>query len=98
MTGISICMHFAQMLPVFAATGHNSYAKSGVLILQMTYELPDKHDLLYKQFVFNRCYSVRGHKLWSGLPTDLAIEQVMMKELKSRGGLTHGRGLITVLD
>jgi hypothetical protein len=85
---------FSQMLPLFAATGHNNYAKSGRLYLQMMSELPEEHNLLYKQFVLNGCHSVRrSHKLWSGLSTDLAIEQVMMKELKSRGGLTHGRGL-----
>ena len=31
--------------------------------------------------------------LWGGLWSDLIIEQVMMRSLKSRGGLTRGRGV-----
>ena len=30
---------------------------------------------------------------WAGFWTDLIIEQVLMRPLKSRGGLTHGRGV-----
>ena len=30
---------------------------------------------------------------WAGLWTDLTIEQVMMRCIKSRGGLTRGRGI-----
>ena len=35
----------------------------------------------------------RSDRNWAGLWTDLVIEQVMMRAVKSRGGLTHGRGL-----
>ena len=35
----------------------------------------------------------RSERYWSGLWTDLVIEQVLMRSLKSRGGLSHGRGL-----
>ena len=35
----------------------------------------------------------RSKRFWSGLWSDLIIEQVMMKSLKSRGGLTSGRGM-----
>ena len=35
----------------------------------------------------------RTDRYWAGLSTDLAIEQVMMRSIKSRGGLTHGRGM-----
>ena len=31
-------------------------------------------------------------KFWAGISTDLAIEQAMMRSIKSSGGLTHGRG------
>ena len=85
---------FSQMLPLFAATGHNNYAKSGRLYLQIMQDLPHTHPLLYEQFVSNKCHAVRrSNKHWAGLSTDLAIEQIMMKALKSRGGLTRGRGL-----
>jgi len=32
-------------------------------------------------------------RVWGGLSTDLTIEQVMMKSLKSQGGLKHDRGM-----
>ena len=35
----------------------------------------------------------RSDRYWAGLSTDLVIEQTMMKSLKGRGGLTHGRGM-----
>lgn len=35
----------------------------------------------------------RNNRYWAGLWTDLIIEQVMMCSIKSRGGLTRGRGI-----
>lgn len=35
----------------------------------------------------------RSEKFWSGLWSDLIIEQVLMRSMKSQGGLTHGRGI-----
>lgn len=35
----------------------------------------------------------RSEKFWSGLWSDLTIEQVLMRSMKSQGGLTHGRGI-----
>lgn len=35
----------------------------------------------------------RSSHVFNGLWSDLAIEQVLMRSLKSRGGLTHGRGV-----
>ena len=35
----------------------------------------------------------RTDKFWAGLWPDLVIEQVLMRSLKSRGGLTGGRGM-----
>ena len=36
----------------------------------------------------------RSHQYWAGLWPDLSIEQVMMRAIKSRGGLTRGSGFI----
>ena len=36
----------------------------------------------------------RANKNWSSIWTDLAIEQTLMRSIKSRGGLTGGRGMI----
>ena len=35
----------------------------------------------------------RSDRQWTGLSSDLIIEQVMMRSLKSSGGLTRGRGM-----
>ena len=35
----------------------------------------------------------RTDRYWSGLSTDLVIEQVLMRSVKSTGGLTRGRGM-----
>ena len=35
----------------------------------------------------------RTDKFWSGIWIDMTIEQVLMKSLKSAGGMTHGRGI-----
>jgi hypothetical protein len=31
-------------------------------------------------------------RVWAGLPTDLTIEQAMIRGIEERGGVTHGRG------
>ena len=35
----------------------------------------------------------RSDRYWAGLWTDLTKEQVIMRTIKSRGGLTRGRGM-----
>ena len=35
----------------------------------------------------------RINRLWAGLSTDLVMEQVLMRSLKTSGGLTRGRGM-----
>ena len=35
----------------------------------------------------------RSDRLWAGLSVDLAIEQVLMRSMKTSGGLTRGRGM-----
>ena len=83
-----------RMLNLFAATGHLKYAKCARLYVQMMIELPETYPWLYTQFTDYGFHSVRrSDRYWAGLSTDLVIEQVLMRSLKSRGGLTHGRGL-----
>jgi hypothetical protein len=84
----------SQMLPLLAATGHNNYAKVGRQYLQIMQALPATYLQLYNQFTSNKNHAIRkSNKYWAGLPTDLAIEQLMMKPLKSSAGLIHKRGL-----
>ena len=80
----------SKMLNLFAATGHSNYAKCARLYLQMMLRLHIDHPWLHQQFV-SGCHAVRrSDRSWAGLSTDLAIEQVMMRAVKSNGGLTHG--------
>ena len=42
----------------------------------------------------NGFHSIRRfNRYWAGLSLDLVIEQTMMRSIKSRGGLTRGRGM-----
>ena len=81
------------MLNLFAATGHFSYVKGARLYLQWMLEQPLKHPWLYKKFSEHGFHSIcRSDRYWAGLSTDLIIGQVMMRSIKTRGGLTRGRG------
>ena len=52
------------------------------------------HPWLHEQYSKLGFHSVRrSDRFWAGLWPDLVIEQCMMRTIKSRGGLTHGRGL-----
>ena len=84
----------AKMLNLFAATGHIHYTKSARLYLQEMNNLPKTHPWLYEQLAVKRLFTVRRtDRFWAGLWTDLSIEQLLMKSLKNRGGLTRGRGM-----
>ena len=82
-----------EMLNLFSATGHNNYAKSARLYLQIMNELPTSHPWLHGMFLEHGSHSVRrSDRYGAGLSTDLLIEQTMLRSLKSRGGLTRGSG------
>ena len=82
------------MLNLFAATGHSNSAKSARLDLQLMKELPATFSDLYKQFTHNGYHTVRqSNRFWSRIWTDVATEQVLMRSLKTLGGLTRGRGM-----
>ena len=60
----------------------------------MMLELSSTYPDLHVKFVEEGYHTVRRSDRFSGgLWTDLVIEQVMMRSLKSRGGLTRGRGM-----
>lgn len=83
------------MLPILHAAGRNHYAKSAHAYLQLMLELETrmtKED--YDKFVGNGYFTIRRtSKFWSGIWSDMIIEQVLMRSMKVEGGLTHGRGL-----
>ena len=82
-----------QMLPYIAASGHNNYLKSVHLYLQKMSILPEEHPDVYQSFLDGLHVTRRSNRQWAGLSTDLIIEQVLMRSLKTSGGLTRGRGM-----
>lgn len=82
-----------QMLPYFAASGHNLYAKSAYLYLQKMDELQNTHPEVYNSFQNGLHVIRRSDRYWAGLSPDLVIEQVLMRSVKASGGLTRGRGM-----
>ena len=57
-------------------------------------ELPKDFPWLHYMFIKQGFHAVRrSNRYWGGLWTDLVIEQVMMKSIKSQEGLTRGRGI-----
>lgn len=75
------------MLNLYAATGHNNYAKSCRLYLQSIASLKERHPETCKQFLQGNHTVKRTLKSWNGIWTDLAIEQILMKSLKGRSGI-----------
>ena len=60
---------------------------------QFMVDLPKEHPWLYSCFMQQGYHTIRrSNRFWAGLWTDLVIEQVMMRSIKSRGGLTRSRG------
>ena len=74
-----------QMLNLFSATAHFQYVKSARLYLQLMDELP-----IYFPWMQHGCnYTIRrSDRFWVGLWT--AIEQFVIRTVKSRGWLTRG--------
>ena len=82
-----------EMLPYLAAARHNNYTKCIHLYLQKMYLLPREHPDIYQSFIDGLHVIRRSERYWSGLSSDLVIEQVLMRGLKTTGGLTKGRGM-----
>ena len=81
------------MLPYFVAAGHRLYAKLAYIYLQMINELQNTHQNIYKNFQNGLHCARRRDCFLAGLSTDLMIEQVLMRSVKTSGGLTQGKGL-----
>ncbi len=77
-----------DMLPYFAAAGHNLYAKSAYIYLQKMQQLPQSHPDIHASFLNGYHFIRRSDRYWAGLSTDLVIEQVLMTSIKTVGGLT----------
>lgn len=84
-----------SMLPYFHSAGHFLYANSARLYLQDMGNLQQimKPSEFYSFTAGGEFTIRRSDKFWSSLWTDLTIERVLMRSMKSQGGLTHGRGI-----
>ena len=80
-----------EMLPYFAATGHHLYAKSAYMYIQLMSKIETTHPNVYQKFLAGYHVVRRSDRFWAGLSTDLVIEQVLMRSLKTSGGMTRGR-------
>ena len=85
----SVC----EMLPYFAASGHNLYAKSAYLHLRMMLQLQTKFPNISQKFLAGFHVIGTSDLYWAGLSSDLIIEHVLMQNVKSTGGLTWGTGM-----
>ena len=81
------------MLPNFAAAGHHLYTKSAYMYLQSMYKLETTNPNVYRKFLDGFHVIHQSDRLWSGLSSDLIIEQVLIRSLKTIGGMTRGRGM-----
>lgn len=84
-----------EMIPIFFAAGRHLYAKYSILYLQNMRQLNTIMDVFeYDNFVNKGYFTIRrSDRFWSGVWSDMTIEQVLMRSIKCMGGLTHGRGL-----
>ena len=80
------------MLPYLAASGHNLYTKSVWIYLERMSNLEEEHPDIHESFMRGMPVVRRSDRFWEGLSTDLIIEQVLMRSLKTSGGLTRGTG------
>lgn len=84
-----------KMIPYFHASVHFPYAKASHIYLQDMYKLESKMGTEeFKKFTSEGYFTIkRTDKFWSGVWSDMTIEQTLMRLMKSSGGLTHGRGI-----
>ena len=85
-----------EALPIFAAAGHFNYTKSAYLYYQTLNNLEHINPEVLRYFKAGGFVARRSQRDWAGLPCDLTIEQVLMRSLKTSGGLTRGTGFSDV--
>ena len=87
------------MLNLLAATGHVHYVKCSRIYLQMMVNFQHTHPRLYQRFAVESLFVARhSERFCAAIWPDLFIEQLMMKTLRSRRGLTRGNGCTDIMD
>ena len=58
------------------------------------YELETTNPTVFDHFKDNGFHAIRtSDRYWGGISTDLTIEQILMRSVKTTGGLTRGKGM-----
>lgn len=81
-----------EMLPHLVTSGHSLYVKCTECYLQSMINLWNEHPDVYCDLKAG-FHVVRSDRQWAGLSTDLVIEQVLMRSLKTSRGLMRGRAM-----
>lgn len=83
-----------RMIPYFHASAHNNYAKSPHLYLQDMHALRTTMDPIeFERFTKAGYFTIRRtDKFWSGIWSDMTIEQTLMRLIKITGGIFPTRG------
>ena len=55
--------------------------------------LYQENPIVYHQFSSGLHSIQRSDAYWAGLSSDLIIEQILMRSIKTSSGMTHGRGI-----
>ncbi|GBM63930.1 hypothetical protein AVEN_131296-1 [Araneus ventricosus] len=85
----------ARIIPYFHASGHTLYAKSSHIYLQDMLNLKDIFTSEeHQKFIEDGFFTMRRCNIyWSGTWSDMLIEQTLMRQMKSSGGLTREQGV-----
>jgi hypothetical protein len=68
----------SDMLPYFAAAGHNMYAKSAYIYLQFMQDLEKTKLAVYNSFLEGLHVVRRSDRFWAGLSTNLMERNLML--------------------
>lgn len=71
-----------DMLPYLAASGHNKYTKSLQLYLRKMDKLEETHPAVSSKFLEGLLVVCHSDSYWSGIFSNLCIEQVLMGSIK----------------
>ena len=72
------------------------YGKSAYVYLNHMLELESQHPDVHTSFKLGKHVICRSDPSWAGLSSDLVIEQVLMRSVKTTGGLMRGHGLTEI--
>ena len=86
-------LHLQTVQGMLPESGQSLYAKSAYVYLQIMLHLPETHPDAHRKFMEGYHVVRRSDRFWAGLSTYLIIEQVLMRCIKTHGGLTRGKGM-----